>query len=86
MCPFQIGEDPSVIAAVRNSPRFAIFVIEDGGSMYFLFVEQITVCESSTAGFEFIVFPSTLHNDLSQIFKNLCLACHQQQGNDLHHI
>ena len=45
----QIGEDPSVVARQpppRNSPRFAEFVAEDGGSTYVLFVEQTTICGS----------------------------------------
>lgn len=43
-----IGEDPNVVSAqppVRNSPRLAEFVVEDGNGTYFLFMEQMTVCE-----------------------------------------
>lgn len=47
----QFGEDPNVVAAqppARCSLRSAEFVVEDASSTYFVFVEQMTVCECST--------------------------------------
>lgn len=47
----EIGEDPNVVVAqppARSSPRFAEFVAKDSSSTYFVFVEQMTVCECLT--------------------------------------
>lgn len=33
---------------IRNSPRIAEFDVEDGNNTYFLFVEQMALCETSS--------------------------------------
>lgn len=60
---------------MRNSPRFAEFVIEDGGSTYFLFVEQTTICESSTftrALFLWFCIHYVFHLSYSTLLTDLC--------------
>ena len=45
------GEDTDLVPAqphVGNSPRFAEFETNNGGSVYFRFMEQSTLCETDT--------------------------------------
>ena len=55
------------------------------GSIYFLFVKQTTVCDSSTfTRASFHLSYSTQLAELGIFSKNLCLGCHQLE-NDLPH-
>lgn len=47
----QIGQDPEVVASnppIRNSPRIGEFNVEDGNNTYYIFVEQMVLCELSS--------------------------------------
>lgn len=76
--PSQIGEDPDVVAAqppVRNSPRLAEFAVESGSSSYFLFVEQITLCETFSFTKALFLWFSThyvFHLSYSPVLNDLC--------------
>ena len=73
---------------VRNSPRFAEFAVEDGDSSFYIFVEQMTLCETSTftkalflwfCVHSYFTFPIQLHSVTFVLFsKNLFLDCLQR--------
>ena len=60
---------------VRNSPKFAEFAVEDGDSSFYIFVEQMTLCETSTftkALFLWFCVHYVFHLSYSTSLSDLC--------------
>lgn len=60
---------------MRNSPRFAEFAVEGGTRSYFLFVEQITLCETATftkALFLWFSIHYVFHLSYSSLLGDVC--------------